>query len=90
MKLYRVSCEIRYEVLCLADSEEEAIEACRDEYAEDELRARMFSDLLDAYSAKEITAADQIPKEWRGSLVYHPGEEDIKAEDALPTEPATT
>ena len=49
MKLYRVTCEIEYEVLCLAESEDAAIEACRDGYVEEEMEARSFWELIDVH-----------------------------------------
>jgi hypothetical protein len=83
MKLYRVMCEIEYEVLCLADSPEEARQAVENDYAKEELDVRSFSDLLMVYSPKVITSIDQVDKDWRGAIVYHSGNEDITTERAI-------
>jgi hypothetical protein len=83
MKLYRVHCEIEYEVLCLAESAKDARRAVEDDYAEQELDVRSFSNMLVAYQAEEVTSIDKIDKDWRGGLVYHPGEEDITVEQAF-------
>jgi hypothetical protein len=83
MKLYRVTCEIEYEVLCLAESPEEAKEAVGDDYAEAEISVRSFWDLLAVHAPSEINSIDQVGADWRGTLVYHPGEEDITVEQAV-------
>ena len=64
MKLYRIT--VNYDVLVAAENEDDAASLGIDKA---ELALREMTDQPDIYVA-EITAADQIPKEWRRCYPY--------------------
>lgn len=77
-RLYRV--EVKTEVLVLADDEFSA-ELDAESFARDEYQWEVF--------AQEVKSEHEITDEWAESLVYHDGDDDITALEALEISQAT-
>jgi hypothetical protein len=69
-KLYSVTCSIEFEVLCLAESSQAAIDASKHDYVSEELRNSITAMDYDCGYAQEITRIKQVPEEWRGVCLY--------------------
>ena len=81
MKLYRVDCELAWEVLVLAEDEEHARTLVKKhKWAQEELRNNGLECDTQISRGIEITTVEQIPDCWEGTPVYSEEQTDMSPE----------
>ena len=72
MKLFKVKCEIYFDVLVVAEDVQTARRLAHESFAREEMNdnSQVLADGLSIAHASELTELKQVPEEWLGSSLY--------------------
>ena len=84
MNLYRVEVELVFDLLCVAESQEEARQIAKDNF-QDEIRDNTTDSDYSFWTPFRITKHQEIPSEWNDGTPY--GETELSAAEWLDQNP---